>query len=155
MAVDVTTTEVIRRPREEVAAYAADPDKATTWYANIDRAEWVTPPPLAAGSRIAFQARFLGRRLTYTYAVREHEPGRRFVMSTDQGPFPMETTYTWEDVGDGLTRMILRNRGEPAGFARLSAPMVAAAMRRANREDLKRLKAIVERAGVATVPRTT
>jgi len=67
----------------------------------------------------------------------------------------METTYTWEDVGDGLTRMILRNRGEPAGFARLSAPMVAAAMRRANREDLKRLKAIVERAGVATVPRAT
>jgi hypothetical protein len=143
MAVDVTTTEIIRRPREEVAAYAADPDNATTWYANIDRAEWVTPPPLAVGSRIAFQARFLGRRLTYTYAVREHVPGRRFVMSTDQGPFPMETTYTWEDAGDD-TRMTLRNRGEPSGFASVAAPLMARAMRRANAADLARLKALLE-----------
>lgn len=38
----------------------------------------------------------------------------------------------------------LRNRGEPAGFGKLAAPLMAAAMRRANRKDLERLKAILE-----------
>jgi hypothetical protein len=41
--------------------------------------------------------------------------------------------------------MTLRNRGEPSGFSKLTAPMLAAAMRRANRKDLKRLKNILER----------
>ena len=40
--------------------------------------------------------------------------------------------------------MTLRNRGEPAGFAKLSAPLMARAMRRANDADLKRLKELLE-----------
>jgi hypothetical protein len=40
--------------------------------------------------------------------------------------------------------MTLRNRGEPAGFARIGAPAMAAAMRRANRKDLTRLKSLLE-----------
>jgi polyketide cyclase/dehydrase/lipid transport protein len=89
-------------------------------------------------------ARFLGRRLAYTYEVTEHAPGERFVMSTAEGPFPMQTIYTWEDAGRGATRMRLQNRGEPTGFSSVAAPMMAAAMRRANRNDLQRLKSILE-----------
>lgn len=145
MAVDVSSEIVIRRPREEVAGYAADPDRAPEWYVNIDAVEWRSPPPLGVGSRLAFVARFLGRRLEYTYEVRELVPGERLVMRTAEGPFPMETTYTWESTPDGATRMVLRNRGRPAGFSRLVAPFLASAMRRANRKDLERLKAILER----------
>jgi hypothetical protein len=145
MAVDVQTEIVIARPRREVAAYACDPDNATAWYENIKAVEWETPPPLAVGTRLAFVANFLGRRIAYTYEVRELVPGERFVMSTAQGPFPMETTYAWQDAGDGSTRMALRNRGEPAGFARATAPLMAPAMRRANRKDLRRLKEVLER----------
>jgi|1186.fasta_scaffold11960_4 uncharacterized membrane protein len=142
--VDVTTGTVIGRPRQEVAAFASDPENATRWYKNIERVEWETEPPLRVGSRLSFVARFLRRRIAYTYEVREHIPGERFVMSTAQGPFPMETTYAWEDAPDGRTRMTLRNRGEPAGFSTLAAPFMAAAVRRANRKDMARLKALLE-----------
>ena len=142
--VDVVTSVEIARPREEVAAYASDPDNATAWYENIERVEWWTEPPLAVGSRLAFVARFLGRRLAYTYEIRAFVPGARLVMSTADGPFPMETTYTWADDGRGGTTMTLRNRGELSGFSKLAAPVLAGAMRRANRKDLERLKAILE-----------
>src|SRR6476620_1992076 len=119
--VDVRCELTIPRPRDVVAAYAADPDHTTSWYANIKAVEWETPPPLAVGSRLAFVASFLGRRLAYTYEIRELVPGERLVMSTSQGPFPMETTYTWQDAGEGATRMTMRNRGEPSGFAKVTA----------------------------------
>ena len=65
-------------------------------------------------------------------------------MSTREGPFPMETTYEWDDTPDGGTRMKLRNRGEPTGFSRWAAPMMAMSMRRANRKDLANLKQVLE-----------
>jgi hypothetical protein len=147
MAVDVRTEVEIARPREVVAAFAADPDNAPAWYENIERVEWQTPPPLAIGSRVAFVARFLGRRLAYTYEIRELIAGERLMMSTAEGPFPMETTYIWDTTSSGATRMTLRNRGEPSGFAGIAAPVLAAAIRRANRKDLARIKQILEHRG--------
>jgi hypothetical protein len=135
---------VIARPPVAVSSYAADPSNAPEWYVNIDSVEWKTPPPLRVGSQVEFVARFLGRTLRYTYEFVELIPGRRVVMRTQQGPFPMETTYTWQPEGDGSTRMTLRNRGEPAGFSRVMAPLMRPAMRRANRKDLSSLKAILE-----------
>ena len=145
MPVDVKTQIEIERPRSEVAAYAAAPDKATSWYQNIKAVEWETSPPLTVGSRVAFVAEFLGRTLSYTYEIKELVSDERLVMSTSEGPFPMETTYTWEDAAAGTTRMTLRNRGEPAGFKALAAPLMARAMRRANEKDLRQLKEILER----------
>jgi uncharacterized membrane protein len=144
VSVDVVTEIVIARPRGAVAEFASDPHNATRWYRNIESVEWKSEPPLRVGSRLAFMARFLGRRLAYTYEVRELIPGKRFVMATAEGPFPMETTYEWSDAPNGSTRMTLRNRGEPAGFTRVAAPMLAAAMRRANRADLSSLKELLE-----------
>ena len=134
----VEVEDVLPFPRERVAAYAGDPARAPEWYANIDSVRWQTPPPVAVGSRMDFEARFLGRRLAYTYEVVELVPGERLVMRTADGPFPMETTYTWSDVAGG-TLMRLRNRGTPTGFAKVGAPVMRRAMRAAMSKDLARL----------------
>lgn len=145
MAVDVITNVVIDRPRDAVAAYAADPANAPAWYVNIRSVAWKSSPPARVGSTVAFVAQFLGRRLAYTYEIVELVPGERLRMRTAEGPCPMETTYTWESVGADQTRMTLRNRGMPTGFSRWMAPFMAAAIRSANRKDLALLKQILER----------
>ncbi|SOJ56637.1 hypothetical protein MSIMFB_04113 [Mycobacterium simulans] len=146
-SVDVVSEIVIARPRDEVAAYSADPDNATAWYANIQAVQWKSPKPMVIGSRFAFSASFLGRTLSYTYEVVELQPGTRFVMRTAEGPFPMETTYLWEDGPTGMTKMTLRNRGEPKGFSGIAAPVLAMAIKRANAKDLARLKSLLETGG--------
>jgi hypothetical protein len=144
MTVDVVTEIVINRPTAIVAAYATDPSNSPAWYDNIDSVEWKSSPPLQIGSQVEFVARFLGRTLRYTYEFVEIVEDRRLVMRTKQGPFPMETTYTWEAEPDNATRMALRNRGEPAGFSKVMGLLMKPAMRRANRKDLAKLKAILE-----------
>jgi uncharacterized membrane protein len=144
MEVDILTGTVINCPKDKVTAFAGDPDNAPKWYVNIKSVEWKTDPPVRLGSKIAFVAHFLGRRLAYTYEITEFIPGEKMVMRTAQGPFPMETTYTWESSGESKTRMTLRNHGKPSGFAMVAALLMPIAMKRANRKDLARLKGIME-----------
>lgn len=156
MNVDVSTDVVINRLPAKVSAYASDPDHVPAWYKNIKSVEWKTDRSIAVGSRIAFVAQFLGRRLAYTYEIAEFIPGERLVMRTTDGPFPMETTYTWQPMANDRTRMTLRNRGTPTGFTAWVAPFMAYAMRRANRQDLALLKRLLEDPGGRTsMPPTT
>lgn len=142
--VDVSSEIVIARPRGRVARYSGNPDNVPEWYVNIKSIEWKTSPPAVVGSQIAFVAQFLGRRLEYTYEIVELVAEERLVMRTAQGPFPMETSYTWEAIDESSTRMTLRNHGRPSGFSALMAPILSFMMRRANRKDLALLKQLLE-----------
>lgn len=152
MPVDVLVETTIACTPAVVSTFAADPMHAPEWYTNIRSVTWKTPPPAAIGSCIEFEAQFLGRRLVYTYEIVELVPGERLVMRTADGPLPMETTYTW-GASEAGTRTTLRNRGEPSGFARVAAPLMGWAIRRATSKDLARLKGILEGAGGPTAPR--
>lgn len=143
--VDVITEIKICCALDKVSEYAANPDNAPNWYVNIHSAEWQTQKPMTLGSRIAFKAQFLGRELAYVYEIVEFIPGQKLVMRTANGPFPMETTYTWDVIDDNLTRMSLRNKGNPTGFSKLFAPFMSTMMTRANKKDLKKIKKILEK----------
>jgi len=141
--VDITTSIEILRPISKLSQYTSNPDNAPEWYVNIKSVEWKTPKPLSVGSQIAFIAHFLGKKLSYTYEVIEMTD-KKFIMKSSEGPFPMETTYTWDKINENSTRMTLRNKGNPGGFSKLFSPFMSMMIRKANLKDLKRLKAILE-----------
>jgi hypothetical protein len=141
--VDVTTSIEIAETLERVAAYAINPDNAPEWYVNIKSVEWKTPRPLSQGSKVAFVAHFLGRKLSYTYEFVELSH-TKLIMRTADGPFPMETTYTFEKINTNTTRMTLRNKGAPSGFSKMISPFMSLMMKRANQKDLASIKRILE-----------
>lgn len=142
--VNVITEIEIEKPVDVVAEYASNPDNAPEWYENIKSAVWKTDKPLKVGSQIAFVAHFLGKEMAYTYEITEFIPDAKLTMRTAEGPFPMETTYTWTTVSKSRTKMTLQNAGKPAGFSKLFAPFMGVMMRKANQKDLGKIKQILE-----------
>jgi hypothetical protein len=145
MAIDVLTTILICCPKTDVASYASDPRNAPQWYARIASAVVETPLPIRVGSRFRFEARFLGRTLVYTYEVIAFEPTEFLTMRATDMRGGMETSYSWIAEGPSSTRMVLRNRGAAKPIPFIPDVLLAAAIRRANRGDLARLRQILER----------
>jgi uncharacterized membrane protein len=140
VSTDVAVEQRIERPREEVAAYAADWENDKDWIGALDDVRLVQEEPL----QVARVAGFLGKRIEYVNEVVEHEPGRRLVMRSVKAPFPMTVTYEFEDAGEAGSVMRIRTQGDASGFYRVAAPLLSRAVKRGLERDLATLKERLE-----------
>jgi carbon monoxide dehydrogenase subunit G len=143
MAVDVTATGTIARPRDEVAAYLRDPANDTTWIGGVRSARLLTPGPVTVGSRVERVASFLGRRVEYVNEITELT-AERLAMGSVRSPFPMRVTYGHRDAGAGTTEVLVRVQGEAGRFYGLVGPLLGLAVRRSIARDLRNLKQVLE-----------
>jgi carbon monoxide dehydrogenase subunit G len=143
MAVDVTATGTIQRPRDQVAGYLRDPANDTEWIGGIRSARLLTPGPVAVGSQVERVATFLGRRVQYVNEITELTTDR-LAMRSVRSPFPMRITYGHRDAGDGTTEVSVRVEGDAGRFYALAAPLLGPAVRRSINRDLRNLKRVLE-----------
>jgi hypothetical protein len=144
MVIQVLTEVEIEAPQKLVARYATDPTNSSAWYKHVLAVEGPDPAPLQHGSAFTLVARIPpGITRRFPYEVVNLVEGKRLIIRTEDGPFPMQTTYSWL-TRDGRTVMTMRNEISPRGPARIVAPLLVAGMRRANHKDLLRLKSILE-----------
>lgn len=143
MAVDVRPTTLIRKPRTDVAAIMFDPAHDTEWTGGITASRPAQPGPLALGSTVERDAKFLGRSLTYGYVVTADEPNTMVELKVER-PFPMRVRYELEDRPEG-TLVAIHASGEPGGFFGWATPLMARAVRKNIAADLERLRLLLER----------
>lgn len=149
MGIDVTAEVRIERPREEVATFVMDPANDMSWIGGIKEARILTTPPVGAGTRVARVAGFLGRRIEYVNEIKVFDKGKRLVMQSIKGPFPMHITYDFEDAVGGAAAVRLRIQGEASGFFKLATPLLAGQVRKSIFADLGRLKKVMEEDGAS------
>ena len=142
MAVDISVQIVINEPREEVAAFASDPDNDPVWIGGIVEAKTLTDPPFGKGTKVARVASFLGRRMEYEPEVVEYEPNALVSMKAES-PFPMTIRYEFADAAGGM-KMTIRVQGGGSGFYSVAVPLLSMMVRRNVSQDLKRLKEPLE-----------
>jgi uncharacterized membrane protein len=143
MAVDVTATGTIGRPREEVAAYLRDPANDISWIGGLRSARLLTPGPVAVGSQVERVASFLGRRVEYVNEITELN-GERLAMRSVRSPFPMRVTYGHRDAGGAATEVSVRVEGDAGRFYAVLGPLLGLAVRRSIGRDLRNLRQVLE-----------
>jgi uncharacterized membrane protein len=143
MAVDVSATGTIQRPRDKVAAYLRDPANDTEWIGGIRSARLLTPGPVAVGSQVERVATFLGRRVQYVNEITELTADR-LAMRSVRSPFPMRVTYGHRNAGGAATEVSVRVEGDAGRLYGLVAPLLGLAVRRSITRDLRNLKQVLE-----------
>lgn len=145
-AVRVTESIRVERPPEDVWAVVSDLGTHTRWRPALVEFRQVSDGPLAVGSRIHEVLRWRRRRIELEDVVTALEPGRRFALRGGWKAAEFELDLRLEPE-DGGTRVTMDWPLRPKSLLlRLAAPFIGGAMRRATREELGLLKALVESA---------
>jgi hypothetical protein len=145
MTLDVTAQTEIKRDSKAVAAYAFEPTNDPMWIGGISQAKLLTHPPISVGTQVQRRAKFMGRTIDYVLEVRTLEPDHLMVMGSIKSPFPMHVTYQFDALDPGTTRATIRVQGTARTFYGLADFLMAPMVKRNLQQDLRRLKATLER----------
>jgi uncharacterized membrane protein len=128
----------IERPVGDVFAYVADITHLPQWQESAVAAEWIEP-----GKRFREWRAFLGRTAQLELEVTAHEPDRRFDVKSVSGPVRFHVHHRFEAL-DGGTRLGVTAEAAAGGALRFAAGIAKRQAERQFRNDLERLKEILE-----------
>jgi uncharacterized protein YndB with AHSA1/START domain len=133
----------INRPVEQVFAALQDLDKIPRWNSSLSEVRKTSDGPLAAGSKLVYIGRFLGRNYESPSAYSEFIADQSYVSKTTSGPFELEVATTLARV-DGATKLTLKARGESRGFFKVAEPVVVRLTKRTFENAYENLKTLLE-----------
>jgi uncharacterized protein YndB with AHSA1/START domain len=129
----------IDRPADAVFFFVADVNRHPSWMGGKG-ASAMTEGPVQAGYRYRYQTDEGDMELEVT----DFQPGRSFSARTVWGPFRWEGTFEVEPDGDGRSRVRSSGSLRLTGIRRILEPFMGGEVRRREREELVRLKALAE-----------
>jgi uncharacterized protein YndB with AHSA1/START domain len=133
----------IARPVDEVFAFLAEPANLPRWQLSLLDVRPHRRGPLRPGVEVTEIRRFLGRVMETTWVCTEHQPSRRSVIESDDGPVPFRGTWELEPAAPGATRFTWTL--ETGGLAaRLANALAARLAREELQADTLRLKRLLE-----------
>jgi carbon monoxide dehydrogenase subunit G len=133
----------IERPPSEVFAFLAEPDNLPRWQPAVTEVAATPPGQLSGGARLTEARTFLGVRIRSTLEVTAFEPDHRLDLTTVEGPARFGVSHRLEPTNGG-TRVTIAGEGEPGSALRLAGPLLRRAVERQARDDLRRLKRLLE-----------
>ena len=137
----------IDRPREEVFAFAVDPENVAVYSSNLTEFEKTSEGPVGRGTTYRGVARVAGKSLAWTSEVVQFEEGRRSVTQSVKSPMAWQIDTVYEDAGSG-TLVKWRQETDSFGgfFGKLSDPLVTRMYAKDVRANLEKLKDLLEEA---------
>jgi uncharacterized membrane protein len=142
----ITDSVIIDRPIDEVFAYAGDPTNDAEWSTAFLDARITSDGPVAKGSTVIEQMRFLGKRIDIDCEITEYEPGRRVTYDMAVGKNKGVHVRTFESV-EGGTQLTLLTEGDAGGLFKVAEPVLNKVGTRQLSADLHALKAMLESTG--------
>jgi uncharacterized protein YndB with AHSA1/START domain len=140
----VAVEQRIRRPPQDVAAFAMNPANDRQWIGALRSVRTLTDGTVGRGTRVERVAGFLGRRIRYVNEITEYEPGRHLAMRSVEAPFPMTVAYDFEPGDDGGTLVRITAGGDPGRVFALAGPVLPTLVKRGIRRDLTTLRRRLE-----------
>ncbi len=140
----------VDRPVEKVWAFFQTPESEKAWQPAILEEVVLRDVPPDSPSRVGVGLtcrevrQFLGTRGVVTWEVNEYIPQRKIAVRSITAPIPYEGSYSFENIGEGTRFTYWIRTGKVAAAWRLLTPLINRAMRKQIRQDLGRLRAILE-----------
>ena len=140
MAEIFATEEHIEAPLHTVWAYLTEPAKLATWMPSIQNVHTANGEHTSPENPLIYRA---GRKDLFSPVV-DYVPLMLIAYKSTRGDF--SATYTYQiETDDNGTAIKLGASCEASGLMRLLQPLLKSAIKKADGDQLKMLKAVVER----------
>ncbi|MDP5275646.1 SRPBCC family protein [Chengkuizengella axinellae] len=133
---------VVNENIEEVWGFLIDMEEnASKWMPNIPYMKKSSTGQVNNGTSFTFKAR--GKEQTST--ITQFNPNEKFTLTSIQGDFRADYTYSLTKQADNTTKVSLVAKCEASGMMKMVAPLIKIAIKKADGGQLNTLKKVIEK----------